>query len=41
VALAPGHFFRPGGETTAWVRINSAYASDPRARAFLEDAGSR
>lgn len=41
VALAPGHFFRPGGETTAWVRINSAYAGDPRARAFLEDAGSR
>jgi hypothetical protein len=30
VSLAPGHFFRPGGETTAWVRINSAYAGEER-----------
>lgn len=41
IALAPGHFFRPGGETTAWVRINSAYAGEERSRAFLADAGSR
>jgi len=41
IALAPGHFFRPAGETTPWVRINSAYAGEARSRAFLADAGSR
>lgn len=41
VKFAPGNFFRPAGETTAWVRINSAYVSEPRAVAFLRDAGGR
>jgi len=41
VALAPGNFFRPGGETTAWVRINVAYVEEPRALAFLREAGAR
>ena len=30
IALAPGNFFRPGGETTPWVRINAAYVEEPR-----------
>ncbi|WP_404992408.1 PLP-dependent aminotransferase family protein [Cupriavidus pauculus] len=41
ISLAPGHFFRPGGETSAWVRINSAYAGEERSRAFFADSGSR
>ncbi len=41
IALAPGNYFRPGGETSAWIRINAAYASEPRAQAFLREAGAR
>src|SRR5262249_14953604 len=39
VNLAPGNYFRPAGETTAWVRINSAYVNEPRALAFLRESG--
>jgi DNA-binding transcriptional MocR family regulator len=41
VTLAQGNFYRPGGETTPWVRINSTFVDDPRAVAFLTDAASR
>jgi hypothetical protein len=41
VKIAPGNFFRPGGETTPWVRVNSAYVSEPRALAFLREAGGK
>lgn len=41
VTLAPGNYFRPGGETTAWIRINAAYAHEPRAQAFMRAAGAR
>jgi DNA-binding transcriptional MocR family regulator len=36
VTLAPGSYYRPNGEACAWVRINSAYAGDPRAARFFE-----
>jgi len=39
--LAPGHYFRPNLEVSPWVRINSAYATEPRAVAFLQGAGKR
>jgi len=41
VTLAPGHYFRPNLEVSPWVRINSAYATEPRAVAFLQEAGRR
>ena len=41
VTLAPGHYFRPNLEVSPWVRINSAYATEPRAMAFLQEAGRR
>lgn len=41
VTLAPGHYFRPNMEVSPWVRINSAYATEPRALAFLREAGKR
>ncbi|CAG9170391.1 aminotransferase-like domain-containing protein [Cupriavidus pampae] len=41
VKIAPGNFFRPGGETTPWVRVNSAYVSEDRALAFLREAGGK
>jgi DNA-binding transcriptional MocR family regulator len=36
VTLAPGNYYRPNGETSAYVRINSAYAGDRRATRFFE-----
>lgn len=36
VTLAPGNYYRPNGETSAYVRINSAYAGDRRAARFFE-----
>ncbi|MCY1305177.1 enduracididine biosynthesis enzyme MppQ [compost metagenome] len=41
VTLAPGNYFRPGGETSAWIRINAAYANEPRAVAFIRAAAER
>lgn len=41
VTLAPGNYFRPAGEATAWIRINTACVADPRALAFLHEAGAR
>ncbi|NSX16789.1 aminotransferase-like domain-containing protein [Cupriavidus taiwanensis] len=41
VTLAPGNYFRPGGETSAWIRINAAYANEPRAVAFMKAAAER
>ncbi len=38
VTVAPGSYFRPHGETSPWLRINAAYATDPRAHAFFERA---
>ncbi len=39
VTVAPGSYFRPHGEASPWIRINAAYAQDPRAHAFFERAG--
>lgn len=39
VTVAPGSYFRPHGESSPWIRINAAYASDRRAHAFFERAG--
>lgn len=36
VTLAPGSHFRPNGEATSWVRINTLGAVDPRAVEFFE-----
>jgi len=38
VTVAPGSYFRPHGQTSPWLRINAAYADDPRAQAFFERA---
>jgi DNA-binding transcriptional MocR family regulator len=38
VTVAPGRYFRPNAEVSPWIRINAAYASDPRARAFFDAA---
>jgi DNA-binding transcriptional MocR family regulator len=38
VTVAPGNYFRPHSETSPWIRINTAYANDPRARAFFTRA---
>lgn len=35
VTLAPGSYYRPNGEVSPWVRINSAYAGDRRAGRFF------
>ena len=39
VLLSPGSGFSPEGEESDWLRINIAYASDPRALAFFEAFG--
>lgn len=36
ITLAPGSHFRPKGEATSWVRINTLGAVDPRAIAFFD-----
>ncbi len=47
VTIAAGSYFRPHGEASPWIRINAAYAHDPRANAFFaraaqwEPAGDR
>lgn len=38
VVVAPGSYFRPHGQTSPWLRINAAFADDPRARAFFARA---
>jgi DNA-binding transcriptional MocR family regulator len=38
VTVAPGSYFRPNAEVSPWIRINAAYAADPRARAFFDAA---
>jgi DNA-binding transcriptional MocR family regulator len=38
VTVAPGSYFHPDGRTSPWIRINAAYAADPRARAFFDAA---
>ena len=40
ITLAPGSHFRPNGETTSWVRINTASADDPKAIQFFEHMGT-
>jgi DNA-binding transcriptional MocR family regulator len=39
VTLAPGNYYRPGGETSPWIRINTAHTGDPRAVRFFEHMG--
>lgn len=39
VRLAPGRHFKPTGDNTPWVRINAAFAADPRAQRLFEAAG--
>ncbi|PRA27330.1 aminotransferase-like domain-containing protein [Pseudomonas poae] len=39
VLLSPGSLFSPGGEHSEWLRINVAYASDPRAQALFREMG--
>ena len=41
VTLAPGSYFRPNLEVSPWVRINTAYTSEARAQAFLQEMGRR
>lgn len=36
IVLSPRTAFSPSGETSDWLRINVAYASDPRAQAFFQ-----
>lgn len=36
IQLSSATAFSPAGEVTDWLRINVAYASDPRARAFFQ-----
>ncbi|MGY2289739.1 aminotransferase-like domain-containing protein [Pseudomonas sp. SDO528_S397] len=39
VLLSPGALFSPSGEPSDWLRINVAYAGDPRALALFKAAG--
>jgi DNA-binding transcriptional MocR family regulator len=39
ITLAPGSYYRPNGEVSPWVRINTAHADDPRAIRFFEHVG--
>jgi DNA-binding transcriptional MocR family regulator len=39
ITLAPGNYYRPNGDVCAWVRINTAHVSDPRALQFFEHMG--
>ncbi|GAB2903047.1 PLP-dependent aminotransferase family protein [Paraburkholderia jirisanensis] len=38
VSVVPGNYFRPNGEMSPWTRINAAFATEPRAKAFFEAA---
>lgn len=38
VTVAPGSYFRPHGRTSPWIRINAAFADDPRAHVFFARA---
>jgi DNA-binding transcriptional MocR family regulator len=38
VTVSPGNHFRPHGEASPWIRINAAFALDPRAQAFFAAA---
>ncbi|KAF1029545.1 MAG: 2-aminoadipate transaminase [Burkholderia plantarii] len=40
VTLAPGSYYRPHGDTCAWVRINTAQMDDARALRFIEQIGA-
>ncbi|GAA0584213.1 PLP-dependent aminotransferase family protein [Halomonas salifodinae] len=35
ISLSPGHAFHPQGTDSPWIRLNVAYARDPRATRFL------
>jgi DNA-binding transcriptional MocR family regulator len=39
ITLAPGSYYRPNGEASPWIRINTAHADDPRAIRFFEHMG--
>jgi len=39
IVLSSRTAFTPGGEASDWLRINVAYASDPRAQAFFRACG--
>jgi DNA-binding transcriptional MocR family regulator len=39
ITLAPGSYYRPNGEASPWIRINTAHADDPRAVRFFEHMG--
>jgi DNA-binding transcriptional MocR family regulator len=39
ITLAPGSYYRPNGEVSPWIRINTAHADDPRAVRFFEHMG--
>lgn len=41
LTLAPGDYFRPGAEASAWVRINATSVDEPRARAFFRETGGQ
>jgi DNA-binding transcriptional MocR family regulator len=41
ITLAPGSYYRPNGEVSAWVRINTAHTDDARAIRFFEHMGRR
>lgn len=40
VLLTPGAAFRPFDRPTDWLRLNVAYCTDPRARAFLREVAA-
>jgi DNA-binding transcriptional MocR family regulator len=37
VAVQPGSYYRPNGESTPWMRFNTAHLDDPRAIRFLRE----
>jgi DNA-binding transcriptional MocR family regulator len=39
ITLAPGSYYRPNGEMSDWVRINTAHTDDARAVRFFEHMG--
>jgi DNA-binding transcriptional MocR family regulator len=38
IGIAPGHAFHPDQRVTPWLRINVAYANEPRAIEFIREA---
>jgi hypothetical protein len=39
ITLALGSYYRPNGEASAWVRINTGHADDSRAIRFFKHMG--